>query len=235
MHYPTISEATTHARVGHKRFKPNKEQFVFRTALLDLSQPRSEDEPSDGVLAVPLLRHQRIALSWMVKRETNPRCSGGILADDQGLGKTISTIALILKERSPSLRASAAIKKPTEAETLNLDDDDDVTTSSSEATMSIKNPCVVNTRSAPVAKPSIHTKGRAAAGTLIVCPTSVLRQWSDELHHKVADVANLTVLVYHGCNRTKDPFELANYDVVLTTYSIVSMEVPKQPLDDEDD
>lgn len=80
-----------------------------------------------------------------------------------------------------------------------------------------------------------QSKGRPSAGTLVVCPTSVLRQWADELHKKVTSKANMSVLVYHGSNRTKDPCELAKYDVVLTTYSIVSMEVPKQPLVDEDD
>ncbi|RAL39437.1 hypothetical protein DM860_002970 [Cuscuta australis] len=233
---PKCSDALTRAKAGRKRFRPNDEKYVFQTALLHLSQPRSEEKPPDGVLAVPLLRHQRIALSWMVKKETtNPRCSGGILADDQGLGKTISTIALILKERSPSLRVSAAITKQTEAETFDLDDDDDDATNTSKATKSIKKARLVNSCSSAGSKPSVRARGRAAAGTLIVCPTSVLRQWSEELRNKVDNKANLSVLVYHGCNRTKDPFELADYDVVLTTYSIVSMEVPKQPLDDEDD
>lgn len=82
---------------------------------------------------------------------------------------------------------------------------------------------------------STQSKGRPAAGTLVVCPTSVLRQWADELRNKVTREANLSFLVYHGSNRTKDPSELAKYDVVLTTYSIVSMEVPKQPFVDKDD
>ncbi|KAJ6978938.1 hypothetical protein NC653_027194 [Populus alba x Populus x berolinensis] len=51
---------------------------------------------------------------------------------------------------------------------------------------------------------SRQSKGRPATGTLIVCPTSVLRQWDDELHKKVTTKANLSVLVYHGSNRTKD-------------------------------
>jgi SNF2 family DNA or RNA helicase len=55
------------------------------------------------------------------------------------------------------------------------------------------------------------------------------------LRKKVTTEENLSVLVYHGSNRTKDPSELAKYDVVITTYSIVSMEVPRQPLADEDD
>ncbi|VFQ89533.1 unnamed protein product [Cuscuta campestris] len=131
---PTFRGDLTRAGAGHESFMPNDEQSLIQNILLHLSQPRSEDNPPDGTLAVPLLRHQRIALSWMVKKETtDPSCSGGILADDQGLGKTISTIALILKE-----------------------------------------------------------------------------------------------------SRTKDPFELANYDVVLTTYSVVSLEVPKRPLGDDE-
>ncbi|KAF6253953.1 SNF2 family N-terminal domain-containing protein [Scenedesmus sp. NREL 46B-D3] len=47
-------------------------------------------------LLVPMLRHQRLALAWMARREQSRRVSGGILADDQGLGKTVTTIALIL-------------------------------------------------------------------------------------------------------------------------------------------
>ncbi|KAK9267856.1 hypothetical protein L1049_010293 [Liquidambar formosana] len=216
----TFIDPLLHMGVGGMRLKANDERLIFRVALQDLSQPKSEASPPDGFLAVPLLRHQRIALSWMVQKETaSLHCSGGILADDQGLGKTISTIALILKERSPSSRSCEKDVEQGELETLNLDEDDEVLEldgmKSSDA--------------------SVQVKGRPAAGTLVVCPTSVLRQWADELHNKVTSEANLSVLVYHGSNRTKDPCELAKYDVVLTTYSIVSMEVPKQPLVDKDD
>lgn len=146
----------------------------------------------------------------------------------QGLGKTISTIALILKERSPSSSVLTTEVKKIEAETFNLDDDDDEE--------QIDNSCVLETKGSIDRKnSSVHTNSRPAAGTLVVCPTSVLRQWNDELHNKVSRKASLSVLVYHGANRTKDPCELAKYDVVLTTYAIVSMEVPKQPLVDEDE
>ena len=88
------------------------------------------------------------------------------------------------------------------------------------------------------AKPDVvkvSSKTRPSAGTLVVCPTSVLRQWASEIKEKVAEAAELTVLIYHGSNRTRDPQELCKYDVVLTTYSIVSMEVPKQPSSEEKD
>ncbi|XP_060189095.1 helicase-like transcription factor CHR28 isoform X1 [Lycium barbarum] len=220
--------------VGQMRPKSNDELVIYRAALQDLSQPKSEESPPDGLLAVPLLRHQRIALSWMAKKEkAGVPCCGGILADDQGLGKTVSTIALILKERSPSSRLSTAITRQIKTETLNLDDDDVLC--ELDKSKQGADSCQVDENSSMGCKTSLHAKGRPAAGTLVVCPTSVLRQWSEELHNKVTSKANLSVLVYHGSSRTKDPIELAKYDVVVTTYSIVSMEVPKQPLAEDDD
>ncbi|XP_076887621.1 helicase-like transcription factor CHR28 [Bidens hawaiensis] len=172
----------------------------------------TQHKKSDNGLLVPLLRHQRIALSWMSKRETkSTRCCGGILADDQGLGKTVSAIALILKERSPPSSSVSNIQtKDKKIETLYLDKDEHT-------------------------NHSVHPTTSLSAGTLIVCPTSVLRQWCEELQNKVTNEANLSVLVYYGVNRTKDPVELTKYDVIITTYAIVSMEVPKQPFDEDDD
>ncbi|KAJ6846832.1 helicase-like transcription factor CHR28 isoform X2 [Iris pallida] len=219
-----------HSGMNRMRLKPEDERSTVQIALQDLSQPISEASPPDGFLAVPLLRHQRIALSWMVNKETaNMRCTGGILADDQGLGKTISTIALILMERSPSSKFCSVLEKQDEREALNLDDDEVSAMKQSRNSM----PYVM---SRPIKENSVGVvKGRPQAGTLVVCPTSVLRQWAEELQNKVTSKANLSFLVYHGGNRTKDPNELAKYDVVLTTYAIVSMEVPKQPLVDKDD
>ncbi|KAF7803513.1 helicase-like transcription factor CHR28 isoform X2 [Senna tora] len=172
----------------------------------------------------------------MVQKETSSLyCTGGILADDQGLGKTVSTIALILKERPSTLMDCHSAQKG-ELETLNLDADDDVLPESGGVKKET-NICQDISSVCPIKNKNLlmQTKGRPSAGTLIVCPTSVLRQWAEELQNKVTSKANLSVLVYHGSNRTKDPHELAKYDVVLTTYSIVSMEVPKQPLVDKDD
>ncbi|KAJ9563119.1 hypothetical protein OSB04_008279 [Centaurea solstitialis] len=235
----SLSAPPTHVGFNNAKLKANDERFIYRVALQDLSQPKSEAYAPDGSLVVSLLRHQRIALSWMVQKETKSlHCFGGILADDQGLGKTISTIALILKERSPpSSSVHTTEVKKIETETLNLDDDDDDAVTELVKPKQEVDSCLIETNGSSIKSKgsSVQTKSRPAAGTLVVCPTSVLRQWNDELHNKVSSEAKLSVLVYHGANRTKDPFELAKYDVVLTTYAIVSMEVPKQPLVDEDE
>jgi SNF2 family DNA or RNA helicase len=85
------------------------------------------------------------------------------------------------------------------------------------------------------ASSTMRSMTRPAAGTLVVCPASVLKQWANELTDKVSENDKLSVLVYHGGARTKDPSELAKYDVVITTYTIVANEVPKQNADDDPD
>ena len=77
-----------------------------------------------------------------------------------------------------------------------------------------------------------YTKRRPFGGTLVVCPASILRQWAHEIQEKVPENKKLSYLIYHGSLRSKDPSFLAKHDVVLTTYSIVSNEVPKQRVDD---
>lgn len=216
--------------------KSEDETLTFRAVLQYQDLPTVESTPDDGLLAVPLLKHQRIALAWMVLQETkSTHCAGGILADDQGLGKTVSVIALILKER-PSYRSlqedSDQVKVETSA--VNLDEDDvEATCLERKRSNYDANDIAMEEYINGKENTFSMKKGRPSAGTLVVCPTSVLKQWAQEIRDKVTAKANLSVLVYHGSNRTKDPDELAKHDVVLTTYSIVSMEVPKQDLGDD--
>ncbi|KFK38999.1 hypothetical protein AALP_AA3G186900 [Arabis alpina] len=63
------------------------EKLIYQAALQDLNQPKTEKDLPLGVLTVPLMRHQKIALEWMRKKEkrSSKNCLGGIVADDQGL------------------------------------------------------------------------------------------------------------------------------------------------------
>ncbi|XP_010528780.1 PREDICTED: helicase-like transcription factor CHR28 [Tarenaya hassleriana] len=242
--------------IGDDKNSGNDERLVYQAALQDLNQPKTEAKLPDGLLSVPLLRHQKIALAWMLQKETRSlHCLGGILADDQGLGKTISIIALIQLQKFHS-KSKPENSNNQKAEALDLDADDELEgnntvqpfekpeSKSDKEAMSLgvdyKDQCgssgLKNAKDeeASTSRQTFNRK-RPAAGTLVVCPASVLRQWARELDEKVADESKLSVLIYHGGNRTKDPVELAQYDVVLTTYSIVTNEVPKQPLVDEDE
>ncbi|KMT02551.1 hypothetical protein BVRB_9g202380 [Beta vulgaris subsp. vulgaris] len=249
------------------------ERLIYQAALQDLSQPLAELDVPQGVLSVSLLRHQKIALAWMVEKESRTmHCLGGILADDQGLGKTISTIALILKQWPAQIKSQSKKHENYNAEALDLDDDDDDNKgnntevpnvekckseeagknkyetlnldddddddngcATAETVKKMENGDGLKCNSGSTSSHHTIQKQRPSAGTLIVCPATVLRQWHRELNEKVAWKAKLKTLVYHGGNRTKDPSVLADCDVVLTTYAIVTNEVPKQPIVDEDD
>ncbi|CDY36065.1 BnaC03g41330D [Brassica napus] len=237
------------------RNSENDERLIYQAALRDLNQSKNEMDLNPGTLTVSLMRHQKIALAWMFQKETSSlHCSGGILADDQGLGKTISTIALILKQKFES-QIKSEISSKQDAEILDLDADDESETPKHESESDVKPEVKVSSNSAgdnggngssdkgkakvegtSTSKRDFNRK-RPAAGTLIVCPASIVRQWARELDEKVSDESKLSVLIYHGGCRTKDPVELARYDVVVTTYAIVTNEVPKESLveDDEDD
>ncbi|KAE8772336.1 putative ATP-dependent helicase C17A2.12-like [Hordeum vulgare] len=256
------------------RFLDSDERAVYQEALQNISLDKREDDLDEGVLSVSLLKHQKMALAWMVSKENSSHCAGGILADDQGLGKTVSTIALILKQKSQQSKFMCADSDPLKSEALNLDEDDEAVTvvdktkqsmndepkkdldaslSSTAASTSDAKPSTSHMDNVPnrIVESKVERKKtkagtssasltmrcmtRPAAGTLVVCPASVLKQWANELNDKVSQSAKLSVLVYHGGARTKDPSELAKYDVVVTTYTIVANEVPKQNADDDQD
>ncbi|XVE66388.1 hypothetical protein DITRI_Ditri08aG0076500 [Diplodiscus trichospermus] len=224
------------AVANEERVPLNDERMIYQAALEDLNQPKIEATLPDGLLSVPLLRHQKIALHWMLHRETRSGyCLGGILADDQGLGKTISMIALIQMQKNLKSKSKSEDVANHNTVALNLDDDDDNGSGGSDKVKQSEESD--HTMSIPKASTSNGAFGRQRlpAGTLVVCPASILRQWARELDDKVAKESKLSVLIYHGGSRTKDPSELANYDVVLTTYSIVTNEVPKQPTVDDDE
>ncbi|XP_063069061.1 transcription termination factor 2 [Engraulis encrasicolus] len=67
----------------------------------------------------------------------------------------------------------------------------------------------------------------ASQGTLIICPASLVHHWKKEVERHVKS-GRLTVYLYHGPNRHKNAKVLAEYDIVVTTYSLVSKEIPVQ-------
>ncbi|NXT11756.1 TTF2 factor, partial [Prunella fulvescens] len=62
-------------------------------------------------------------------------------------------------------------------------------------------------------------------GTLVICPASLIHHWKKEIERRVA-FGKLRVYLYHGANRDKHAEVLSGYDVVVTTYSLLSKEVP---------
>ncbi|KAI9013963.1 SNF2 family N-terminal domain-containing protein [Phycomyces nitens] len=61
--------------------------------------------------------------------------------------------------------------------------------------------------------------------TLIITPLALIQQWATEIRTKTVP-GKMKVMVHHGPNRTKDPMEFLNYDVVVTTYQVVASDIP---------
>ncbi|CAN4116553.1 unnamed protein product [Withania somnifera] len=120
---------------------------------------------------------------------------GGILADAMGLGKTVMTIALIL--------ANLGRVSPDDQEIV-MGDADETERATKRITYR-----------------DIEVSRKAKGGTLIVCPMALLGQWKDELEAHTKP-GSISVFVHYGGERSNDPRVIAEQDVVLTTYGVLS-------------
>ncbi|XP_048130546.1 DNA repair protein RAD5B isoform X2 [Rhodamnia argentea] len=120
---------------------------------------------------------------------------GGILADAMGLGKTVMTIALI--HARPSRRHPDANK-------FFMEGADDIDNTKKRKRDS-----------------SIRNTQKVKGGTLIICPMALLGQWKDELEtHSKPE--SMSIFVHYGGDKTNDPRVFSGYDVVLTTYGVLT-------------
>lgn len=60
--------------------------------------------------------------------------------------------------------------------------------------------------------------------TLIIAPVALMRQWEKEIARHVKPQYRLSVYVYHGNGKNVDFAQLRQYDVVLTTFGILTSE-----------
>lgn len=68
---------------------------------------------------------------------------------------------------------------------------------------------------------------RNAKTTLLVSPLSTISNWEEQVKAHVLP-NSLTYYVYHGNNRCGDLSELLKYDIVITTFNVVSSEFDKR-------
>ena len=65
----------------------------------DMDIPVEDRQGTPDAMKYALMPHQQVALTWMQKSEDG-RNKGGLLADAMGLGKTISTLALMVSRKA---------------------------------------------------------------------------------------------------------------------------------------
>lgn len=109
---------------------------------------------------------------------------GGLLADQMGLGKTLSILSLICS----TLDEARAFGNS------DMDESDQV-----------------------------NDVARRAAGTLLLCPKSVISNWQEQIGQHL-DKSKVSYYMYHGSKREQDLDILSQYDVVVTSYSTAASE-----------
>lgn len=60
-------------------------------------------------------------------------------------------------------------------------------------------------------------------GTLLIAPLSTITNWEEQIQAHIVP-KGISYLIWHGSNRSRDAEEVAKYDVVITTYSLVGIE-----------
>ncbi|KAJ0978965.1 hypothetical protein J5N97_014439 [Dioscorea zingiberensis] len=190
-------------------------------------------EENDGVFSFLLTNHQT--------SDRPEPLRGGIFADDMGLGKTLTLLSLIVVNRprcticNSKMKTNSGKRAEGSHKRRKLDDEDD-------QVYGLKMTSVANRPGGTVCDSKMKTNlGRRVEGsrkkwklddvdahvsgsktTLVVCPKSVLSSWVTQLEEHIK-VGALKVYLYYG-ERVKDIEELKKYDIVLTTYNIVTAE-----------
>ncbi|KAI9218748.1 SNF2 family N-terminal domain-containing protein [Blastocladiella britannica] len=158
----SLACCTQHFKANKKTILHHPElEYVWET-MPDYGPPPEMEQPES--LKLKLLPYQVEGLGWLVRQEE--KLGGGLLADEMGMGKTISMIALMLARR--------------------------------------------------------------VQPTLIVAPVVAMVQWSNEIAAHVKPEDGFNILIYHGAKRIKDEAELAAYDIVITSYSVIESGFRKQ-------
>ncbi|OWK64002.1 Transcription termination factor 2 [Lonchura striata] len=178
------------------------------------TEETAAEDPSG--LKVPLLQHQKQALAWLLWRESQKPC-GGILGEQQNgkvdfvgqiYGKKglhlITCVRLFAADDmglGKTLTMIALILAQKQLKTEKRKETIEIWLSKNDFTV------------------------MPSHGTLVICPASLIHHWKKEIERRVA-FGKLRVYLYHGANRDKHAEVLSGYDVVVTTYSLLSKEVP---------
>lgn len=146
---------------------------------------------------------------------------GGILADAMGLGKTVMTIALLLTHsQRGGLSGIQSASQPSDGGIEGYD-------------ISDQSPNLMKkeSKSLSIDKLIKQTNTLINGGTLIICPMTLLGQWKAEIETH-AQAGSLSVHVHYGQTRQRDVNVLAQSDVVITTYGILSSDFSSENSED---
>ncbi|PRP78401.1 hypothetical protein PROFUN_14201 [Planoprotostelium fungivorum] len=142
-----------------------------------------------------------------------PTLRGGLLADEMGLGKTLEVLSCIATNPSTIKKPKKSHWKVKEGECMRCSGDatDGHDTGLCEDCLDFSSGPVVDARA-----------------TLVICPLSILHQWSSEIKKHVEE-NSMRVHVYEGIAKgTVTPEQLAECDIVLSTYETLCADLDRR-------
>jgi SNF2 family DNA or RNA helicase len=201
--------------------------------MISYGQLRDMDMPIEfkGILRP----YQKAGFDWFYFLKDNQ--FGGCLADDMGLGKTIQTLALIQKERENYLQqvATQQAMQPVaqavyEVNSTNIGEPGvqlDIFEQAAPANLNQNK--LLYMQNGGIAH---HSFSKAAADekpketfirtSLIIVPNSLVFNWYNEARKFTP---GLRILVYTGINRIKNARLFVKYDLVISTYGTVRVDI----------
>ncbi|KAI9816170.1 MAG: hypothetical protein M1827_001771 [Pycnora praestabilis] len=195
---------------------------------LEKSENLPELEPDPRILT-PLLNHQKQGLYFMTDREKE-RVFSEKEEDDSSLwrlklrpnGQRMYFNVITGKEersKPPEVLGGILADMMGLGKTLSILSLVVSTLDQSEAWAEGKSP--------PPQSPEEVPLLRNSKTTLLVSPLSTIANWEEQIKAHVKE-DSLSYYIYHGTNRRNDANELAKYDIVITTYNVVSSEFDKR-------
>ncbi|MCE2786484.1 MAG: DEAD/DEAH box helicase [Sphingobacteriales bacterium] len=155
--------------------------------------------------------YQKAGFDWFYFLKENG--FGGCLADDMGLGKTIQTLALLQKEKELFKQAG---KKQ------DINEKFQETSDENKPQLSLFNADTSTDYNPEEAQSSVDTQKSFNKTSLIVVPNSLVYNWHKESRKFTPGIKTL---VYTGINREKNPKLFALYDLIITTYGTVRVDI----------
>jgi len=181
-------------------------------------QVRDIDMPTDFIGT--LRPYQKAGFNWFYFLKQNK--FGGCLADDMGLGKTIQTLALLQKEKELNAITKKIAQEVTQPIKIvnHFEEQAPQLHLFSSIETQIKNTAHLDiAQVSATIDESMHTHIKTS---LIVVPNSLVYNWYNEARKFTP---NLRILIYTGINREKNPQIFLAYDLVISTYGTVRVDI----------